>query len=42
MPKRKITNKNFANFQEDIDLERFTESVRSNFAIFPAPPSQAM
>ncbi|MBS4167273.1 MULTISPECIES: hypothetical protein [unclassified Neochlamydia] len=37
MPKRKTADKNFADLQEEIDLERFRESVRSNFADFPDP-----
>ncbi|MBS4166771.1 hypothetical protein NEOC65_002434, partial [Neochlamydia sp. AcF65] len=31
MARRKTTDKNFADLQEEIDLERFRESVRSNF-----------
>ncbi|MBS4167361.1 hypothetical protein NEOC65_002469, partial [Neochlamydia sp. AcF65] len=30
MARRKTTDKNFADLQEEIDLERFRESVRSN------------
>jgi predicted transposase YbfD/YdcC len=37
MPKRKTTDKNFANLQEEIDLESFKESIKSNFADFPDP-----
>lgn len=37
MPKRKISDKNFADLQEEIDLEKFKESVKSNFANFPDP-----
>lgn len=37
MPKRKVSDKRFAEIQEDIDLEKFRESVKSNFSDFPDP-----
>jgi hypothetical protein len=37
MPGRKTSDKNFADLQKEIDLERFRESVRSDFADFPDP-----
>jgi predicted transposase YbfD/YdcC len=37
MPKRKITDKQFSDLQKDIDLEKFKESVKSNFSDFPDP-----
>jgi predicted transposase YbfD/YdcC len=37
MPKRKTTDKQFADLQKDIDLQIFRESIRSSFADFPDP-----
>lgn len=37
MPKRKTTDKNFIDLQEELDLEAFQESIQSNFSNFPDP-----
>ena len=37
MPKRKTSDKKFADLTQDIDLEKFKRSVQSDFADFPDP-----
>ena len=35
MPKRKTIDKNFTNLQQEIDLEKFSENIKSTFKDFP-------
>lgn len=37
MPKRKTSDKNFADLQTEFDMENFQESIKSNFKDFPDP-----